>query len=346
MHKIFGSRKNEKYTDRVGAYLIPVKDGKVAVVKTNMGYFLLGGGLNDGESDTQCIERECLEEIGYRVSVKMQICSAEAYCTHYKLGYFHPVQRYYMGELIEKTQAPSEADHELVWVKAEHIIGNMFAEMQSWAIEQAMMAEIKWLFFDVGSTLIDESKCVEKRCEVIIENTGLDRKEFYDKVYEFAKTSNDSFAVKTAAKHYGAEIPHWYGELECPYPDIDKILQRLSEKYKLGIIANQVFGTKSRLDKWGIGKYFDVIISSAEESCEKPDRKIFELALSRANCKPNEAVMIGDRLDNDVAPANKIGMKTIWVKQGFAKYHSPKNDSEQPDYIIDSIGELPSVFGC
>lgn len=204
------------------------------------------------------------------------------------------------------------------------------------------MNKIKWLFFDVGSTLVDESKCIEKRCEIIIENTGIDRKEFYDKVYEFAKT--DHFAVKTAARYYGFEIPRWYGELECPYPDVDKTLKKLSEKYKLGIIANQVPGTKSRLDNWNIGKYFDVIVASAEEGCEKPDLKIFEIALERADCKPEEAVMIGDRLDNDIAPANKMGMKTIWVRQGFAKYQSASSDKEQPTYTVDSIADLAEVL--
>lgn len=200
------------------------------------------------------------------------------------------------------------------------------------------MNEIKWLFFDVGSTLVDESKCIDKRCEVIIENNGIDRKEFYDKVYEFAKT--DHFAVKTAAKYYGFEIPRWYGELECLYPDVDKTLKKLSEKYKLGIIANQVSGTKDRLDNWGIGKYFDVIAASAEEGCEKPDLKIFERALNKAGCKPEESVMIGDRLDNDIVPANKIGMKTIWVRQGFAQYQSASNEYEQADFTVDKISDI------
>lgn len=44
------------------------------------------------------------------------------------------------------------------------------------------------------------------------------------------------------------------------------------------------------------------------------------IALSRANCKAENAVMIGDRIDNDIVPANIMGFKTIWIKQGFGKY--------------------------
>ena len=204
------------------------------------------------------------------------------------------------------------------------------------------MSDIKYLFFDIGSTLVDESECVKKRCEVIIESNNIDRQEFYDRVEECAKT--DSYAVRTAALYYGAEIPRWYGKFEKLYPDTKMILEILSQKYKLGVIANQVAGTKDRLDNWGIGKYFDVVVASAEAECAKPDLKIFNLALEQAGCKPNEAVMIGDRLDNDVVPAKQLGMKTVWVRQGFAKYQSISNETEQPDFIIDSIGDILDVF--
>ena len=204
------------------------------------------------------------------------------------------------------------------------------------------MKNIQWLFFDVGSTLVDETDCVKKRCEVIIESNNIDRQEFYDKVTECAKT--DSYAVRAAADYYGVEIPRWYGELEKLYPDTKMILEALSKNYRLGVIANQSLGTKERLDNWNIGKYFDVVVASAEAGCSKSDLKIFNLALEQAVCKPNESVMIGDRLDNDIIPAKQLGMKTVWVRQGFAKYQSINSENEQPDYIIDTIGDILDIL--
>ena len=204
------------------------------------------------------------------------------------------------------------------------------------------MSDIIYLFFHIGSTFVDETECVKKRCEVIIESNNIDRQEFYDRVEECAKT--DSYAVRAAALYYGAEIPRWYGELEKLYPDTKMILEALSKKYKLGVIANQSLGTKERLDNWNIGKYFDVVVASAEADCAKPDLKIFNLALEQAGCKPNDAVMIGDRLDNDIVPAKQIGMKTVWVRQGFAKYQIICNESEQPDFIIDSISNILDIL--
>lgn len=201
---------------------------------------------------------------------------------------------------------------------------------------------IKWLFFDLGSTLVDETECVKKRCDVIIENNNIDKDGFYAKVKECAKTN--SYAVKSAAQYYGAEIPRWFGEFEKLYPDTVTVLDKLSRKYKLGIIANQVAGTQKRIDNWGIGKYFDVVVASVEVGYAKPDFEIFNIALEQAGCNPTESVMIGDRLDNDIVPAKKLGMKTVWVRQGFARIQQIKSETEKPDYIIENIGDIVNIF--
>ena len=137
MHKIFGKKEHEKYYDRQGAYIIPIRGDEVGVVETPKGFFLLGGGLDSGESDFQCIKRECIEEAGYEVEIVKEVGSAEAYMLHPTIGYFHPIQKYYLGRLLNKVKEPVEPDHEFKYVKFEDIKGKMYLEMQSWAIEQA-----------------------------------------------------------------------------------------------------------------------------------------------------------------------------------------------------------------
>lgn len=136
MHKIFGTKENEKYLDREGVYLIPYRENKIAVVLTPKGYFLLGGGLENGESHLECIKRECLEESGCICYVKSKLCSAETYCKHETIGYFHPIQTYYIGELGEMETKPTEKDHALCWVEYNKLKGKMFSKMQNWALEQ------------------------------------------------------------------------------------------------------------------------------------------------------------------------------------------------------------------
>lgn len=136
MHKIFGTNEGVQYVHRKGAYLIPIKDDRIGVIQTPKGFFLPGGGIENGETDTLCIMRECMEETGYSILIKKKVCSAEAYGKHPVMGYFHPIQTYYLGEFTEQKQLPAESDHKLVWMKYADLKGKMYVEMQNWALEQ------------------------------------------------------------------------------------------------------------------------------------------------------------------------------------------------------------------
>lgn len=201
------------------------------------------------------------------------------------------------------------------------------------------MNNTKWLFFDIGSTLVDESDCYDIRLKETTENTDISFQEFKDKVIGFAAVSDNPY--KEAVKYFGLQKTKWYKELEKPYPFTECVLAELSKKYKLGIIANQSVGSKQRLDNWGIGKYFDLVIASAEEGVEKPNPEIFKIALDRANCLPENAIMVGDRLDNDIIPAKELGIKTVWVKQGFATYQP---NSNMADYTINTLDEIIKIL--
>ena len=202
---------------------------------------------------------------------------------------------------------------------------------------------IKWLFLDIGTTLIDETEAYNHRIKEAIEGTDITFEEFNEKRIEFARQNlkGDLEAIK----FFGLKKTDWHKEDEKPYPDAERVLKYLvKKKYKIGIIANQSAGTKERLESWGLLKYIDVVIASAEEGVAKPSNEIFLRALKRAGCPAENAVMIGDRLDNDIFPAKKVGMKTIWVKQGMAAYGSPRSEKETPDHTVEKISELIKIF--
>ena len=203
-------------------------------------------------------------------------------------------------------------------------------------------ANIKWIFFDIGSTLVDESVAYRNRIERTIANTVISYDEFYQKMVEISKC--DQNAYNKAVEVYGLIKAPWNSEDEIIFPEAENVLRGLSKRYKIGIIANQELGTEQRLEKIGLHKYIDLIIASAEEGVAKPDLRIFQIALDRANCKPEEAVMVGDRLDNDIIPANKIGMITMWIKQGFGAFSEPNKAIEQPDYTINNLNELLNLL--
>lgn len=136
MHRIFGNKENVEYFDREGAYIIPYCNNQVGVVKTKKGYFFIGGGLENGESHMDCLERECIEEVGCAPRVEGKLCSAESYIKHPTIGYFRPIQTYYVGTLLDRGSAPTETDHVLCWIEYDQLKGKMFSEMQNWALEQ------------------------------------------------------------------------------------------------------------------------------------------------------------------------------------------------------------------
>ncbi|MCR5495224.1 MAG: HAD family hydrolase [Treponema sp.] len=208
-----------------------------------------------------------------------------------------------------------------------------------------------WLFFDIGSTLVDETKVYEGRFKYIAEKSGLSYDEVCASVLELFKQNKKG--DKELMKRLGIPILEWKSEDEVLYLDTKSFLQKLSwktgGKYKIGIIANQNLGSKERLESFGILEYIDLVVASAEEGCAKPDRKIFEIALSRAGVQAVDSVMIGDRIDNDIIPANEIGMKTLWVKQGYGKYWSFSSDPEsrkveKADFEVDDLSGLLKIF--
>ena len=201
------------------------------------------------------------------------------------------------------------------------------------------MKDVKWIFFDLGSTIVDERDCFEDRFRKTFEGSSIPYEIFKGRVIEYAKTSVIPFRLAIAK--YGLSKPKWNTSLEKLYPDAKKVLEALSHNYKLGLIANQPPGTEKRLKDWGILEYFDIVKASAEEKLEKPSTKIFWKSLEKAGCKPGEAVMVGDRIDNDILPARKIGMKTIWIKQGFAIAH---DNSTLPTYTVNSLSDLLMIF--
>ncbi|HBN39097.1 MAG TPA: HAD family hydrolase [Ruminococcaceae bacterium] len=201
---------------------------------------------------------------------------------------------------------------------------------------------IKWLFFDIGSTLVDESKCYERRYLKAIENTDITYDELLDKVIAFSRQNKNG--DHPAIEYFGLELPKWDNDLEYLYDDTSFVLSELSKKYNIGIIANQSLGTEQRLEKMGILNYIDLVVASAEEGIAKPNPDIFRIALSKAQCDAQSSVMIGDRIDNDIVPAKAVGMRTIWIKQGFAQYQEPKNDFEKADFAVNELSQLLKIL--
>ncbi len=210
------------------------------------------------------------------------------------------------------------------------------------------MKKVKFIYFDIGYTLVNEEKVWEARCleqsfTDEAKQLGLSAEDIFKEIINASKNYLPQYRTVTN-KYKFKEVAPYRSELEILYPQVKTVLTYLASKYKLGIIANQADGLIERLNEFEIAKYFSVIISSWDYGVMKPDLELFRIGIEKAECKPQEIVMVGDRLDNDIFPAKALGMNTVWVKQGFGGMQIPKSQLYEPTKEIDSLDELINIL--
>lgn len=130
----------------------------------------------------------------------------------------------------------------------------------------------------------------------------------------------------------------------CPtktavFPYTYEVLRYLRGKYTLHVITNgfkevqQVKMTASNLHS-----YFTEVITSECANCVKPDKKIFEHALSRARVKATDCLMIGDSLEADMLGARNAGIDQVFFNPGKKRHHA------KVTYEISCLSELMRVL--
>lgn len=212
---------------------------------------------------------------------------------------------------------------------------------------------MRWIFFDVGGVLVNEEATMKHFASTIhgllashgirVSLETIERIQL-EAAHGFGSVTRAIIASLTSDKGIGNRV---YGEiwrdvrnLDEPYPEVMAVLRQLSLRYKLGVIANQLPGSRDRLRRFGFSEYISVYALSDELQVSKPDEAIFSYALKAANCKPEEAVMVGDRVDNDIIPAKRLGMHAVRVLRGLFRDQRPGNEDELPDAEIHSLTDL------
>lgn len=226
-----------------------------------------------------------------------------------------------------------------------------------------------WVFFDLGGTLLDEEPFIslvfKEIYRMLVEHDiKVHMDDIYEKVEELVFTrrygdhfftdiienlcfdlSQDKEITSSIISYYKSRVANQYLEKIHPHPGVEKILEKMSRRYKLGIIANQSSRVKEYLeDEWKLFPYFDLIVISENVGYRKPNLNIFLHALGEANSSPNTTFMIGDRLDHDIKPAKILGMETIRVKQGIFSVQEPITPTEIPDFEIFHLNDLLNFF--
>jgi HAD superfamily hydrolase (TIGR01549 family) len=126
-------------------------------------------------------------------------------------------------------------------------------------------------------------------------------------------------------------------------PGVIDVLARLHGKFGLGFAANQPEAVYRFLEEKEVVRFFQSRQVSAEIGFAKPDIRMFLKVLENLGARPDEAIMVGDRQDNDIVPAKMIGMKTVRLMVGPHKNQPVRYPKEEPDFTIDTVAELLDI---
>jgi len=124
------------------------------------------------------------------------------------------------------------------------------------------------------------------------------------------------------------------------FPEVEDVLRALKKRgFILGLVSNWDSRLLKLCTGLGLDPYLDFKVISAAFGAAKPSPKIFEEALRKANVKANEAVHVGDSLEDDIRGAHKTGIKAIWVDR------SQRHGILPPDHrdfvtVIQDLREL------
>ena len=109
------------------------------------------------------------------------------------------------------------------------------------------------------------------------------------------------------------------------------------------MIANQPGDVRAAMSRDGLSGFFEVWGISDELGVGKPDPTLFELAAKAADVDA-AAVMVGDRLDYDVRPAKRVGMRAMLMLRGEAPDEPTAEQLEEADDAVRSLDELPAAL--
>jgi putative hydrolase of the HAD superfamily len=128
-------------------------------------------------------------------------------------------------------------------------------------------------------------------------------------------------------------------------PGIAALLAGLSEQgLRIGIAANQPAAILGTLERAGIGRYFAFRQVSETLGLRKPDPRLFLMACEGLGVSPAGAIMVGDRIDNDIVPARVLGMRTVRLRTGRHAGQRPRSWLEVPDEEVDDVASLADAL--
>jgi HAD superfamily hydrolase (TIGR01549 family) len=209
---------------------------------------------------------------------------------------------------------------------------------------------IKAVVFDVGETLVDETREYGTWADWL----GVPRHTFssvfgatialgmdYREAFQFFRPGFSLEEERALRAESG--LPETFGESDL-YPDARPSMERLRALgIWVGVAGNQTSRAGEILRNLALPA--DMIATSDDWHASKPDESFFRALLNETPFAPNEIVYVGDRLDNDLKPAKAAGMRTAFIRRGPWGYIWERHPdmTKVADWRMDMLTELPGI---
>lgn len=151
---------------------------------------------------------------------------------------------------------------------------------------------------------------------------------------------DDEGAALAVVDGYAAAVSGWcriYGD------SVATIRELRAAGYRLGLLSNTWWAAdwhNADLATHGLGALLDATLYTSDLPHSKPHPSVFREAARRLGVAPEDCVMVGDRIIDDVSGAQSAGMRGIWKRNA----ETPVREDIRPDATVDQVGEVPRVL--
>ena len=121
------------------------------------------------------------------------------------------------------------------------------------------------------------------------------------------------------------------------FPDVRPALESLKQRYTLVAVTDG----NANLEKIGISDLFDDFISARAVGAAKPDRRIFDAAVSVGVAPQAQTLHVGDHPEKDVQGARDAGLKTVWINRVEARW---PDALDAADRVVTNLHELDRIL--
>ncbi|MET9983978.1 HAD family hydrolase [Streptomyces rochei] len=207
---------------------------------------------------------------------------------------------------------------------------------------------IRAVIFDVGECLVDETReygtwadwlGVPRHTFAAMFGAVIAQGRDYRETFQEFRPGFDLYEERE--KRAAAGQPETFGEDDL-YPDVRDALAALrADGLWLGIAGNQTVRAGKILREL-FTPDVDLIGTSDDWGASKPDRAFFDRVAEVVPAEPGEMLYVGDRVDNDIAPARQAGMHTALVHRGPWATIQWRSEQAQklPTFRVESLLEL------